>query len=229
MKSVIEMRDVSCLSICLLLLILGCQIEVAAQMTFSPDAPEYYAMDREDIAFDDEQVLLVNYRGFISPRQYSLTQFTNVWYLPLGAPRYEFNLNFLDKGTGRLIEDDVPTKWKSWIDDGKSHDPLGSNFRPNSPSIVVTQDEKWQPNQYYRSATFHKEYDHKWVSFAAKSWTNVSFEDDEVFLKLQMTNRNSEDLNMTIIPNQISEIVEQYAKQGLPLDLLMPNLLMPLP
>ncbi|TWO34672.1 hypothetical protein E1J38_002105 [Seonamhaeicola sediminis] len=185
-----------------------------AQKKYTPADPEYYAMHREDIKFDDEQVLLVNYRGFISPRQYSVTQFTNVWFLPLGAPRYEFNLNFYDKGTERLIEDDVPTKWKSWIDDGESHDPLGSNFRPNSPSIMVTQDEKWQPNQYYRSATFHKEYNKKWVSFAAKSWTNVSFEDDEVFIKLELTNRNSKDLNMAIIPNQVTEIVEQYSKQG---------------
>ena len=148
----------------LLLLILalffGVNLLVLAQKETTPADPEYYAMDREDMTFDDEQVLLVNYRGFISPRQYSVTQFTNVWFLPFAAPRYEFNLNFFDKGTGRIIEDDVPTKWKSWIDDGKSYDPLGSNFRPNSPSIMVTQDERWQPNQYYRTATFHKEYNH---------------------------------------------------------------------
>lgn len=185
-----------------------------AQKQITPADPEYYAMDREDIKFDDEQVLLVNYRGFVSPRQYSVTQFTNVWFLPFGAPRYEFNLNFFDKGTGRLIEDDVPTKWKSWIDDGGSYDPLGSNFRPNSPSIMVTQDEKWQPNQYYRKATFHKEYKQKWVSFSAKSWTNVSFEDNEVFIKLTLTNRNSKDLEMTIIPNQVAEIIERYSKEG---------------
>ncbi len=188
---------------------------VFAQQVYSPADPEYYAMDREDMTFDDEQVLLVNYRGFVSPRQYSVTQFTNVWFLPISAPRYEFNLNFFDKGTGRLIEDDVPAKWKSWIDDGGSYDPLGSNFRPNSPSIMVTQDEKWQPNQYYRTATFHKEYNHKWVSFSAKSWTNVSFEDDEVFIKLALTNRNSKDLEMTIIPNQVAEIMECHSKVGL--------------
>ena len=185
-----------------------------AQQEFTPADPEYYAMDRENIAFDDEQVLLFNHRGFISPRQYSVTQFTNAWILPFGAPRYEFNLNFFDKGTGRLIEDDVPKKWKSWIDDGKSYDPLGSNFRPNSPSIMVTQDEKWQPNRYERTATFHKEYNKKWVSFSAKSWTNVSYDDNEVFIKLTLSNRNSEDLEMTIIPNQVAEIIERYTKKG---------------
>lgn len=195
-------------------LILGINIKITGQKQVTPEDPEYYAMDREHIAFDDEHVLLFNHRGFVSPRQYSVTQFTNVWFLPLGSPRYEFNLNFFDKGTGRLIEDDVPTKWKSWIDDGGSYDPLGSNFRPNSPSIMVTQDEKWQPNQYERTATFHKEYDKKWVSFSAKSWTNVSFEDDEVFIKLTLTNRNTKDLDMTIIPNQVAEIMELYAKEG---------------
>jgi hypothetical protein len=188
--------------------------KLLAQKNFTPADPEYYAMDREKMAFDDEQVLLVNYRGFVSPRQHSLTQFTNVWFLPIGAPRYEFNLNFFDKGTGRIIEDDVPTKWKSWIDDGKSFDPLGSNFRPNSPSVMVTQDEKWQPNKYHRSATFHKEYNKRWVSFSAKSWTNVSFEDNEVFIKLVLTNRNSKNLEMTIIPNQVAEIMECHFKEG---------------
>lgn len=200
----------------LILFIITCKYrKCIAQQEFTPADPEYYAMDREDIAFDDEQVLLFNHRGFVSPRQYSVTQFTNVWFLPFGAPRYEFNLNFFDKGTGRLIEDDVPKIWKSWIDDGKSYDPLGSNFRPNSPSIMVTQDERWQPNQYERTATFHKEYNKKWVSFSAKSWTNVSYDDDEVFIKLTLTNRNSEDLEMTIIPNQVAEIIERYTKSTL--------------
>lgn len=197
-----------------LLSVLGTTNKVMAQRQFTPADPEYYAMDREDITFDDEQVILVNYRGFISPRQYSVTQFTNVSFLPIAAPRYEFNLNFFDKGTGRLIEDDVPTKWKSWIDDGGSYDPLGSNFRPNSPSIMVTQDEKWQPNQYRRTATFHKEYNQKWVSFSAESWTNVSFEDDEVFIKLVLTNRNSKDLNMTVMPNQVAEKMIVSGKEG---------------
>jgi hypothetical protein len=196
-----------------LALITVCQYAIS-QNIHTPADPEYYAMDREHITFDDEQVLLVNYRGFVSPRQYSVTQFTNVWFLPIGAPRYEFNLNFFDKWTERLIEDDVPTKWKSWIDDGKSYDPLGSNFRPNSPSIMVTQDEKWQPNSYHRTATFHKEYNKKWVSFSAESWTNVSYDDNEVFIKLTLENRNSKDLEMTVIPNQIAEIIERYSKKG---------------
>jgi len=189
-------------------------IVVLAQNTPTPADPEYYAMDRENIRFDDYQMLLVNYRGFVSPRQYSVTQFTNVQFLPIQAEQYNFNLNFYDKGTGRLIEDDVPTKWKSWIDDRKSYDPLGSNFRPNSPSVMVTQDERWQPNQYKRSATFHKEYNKIWVSFSARSRTNVAYDDDEVFIKLVLSNRNSKDLELTIIPNQVAETIQCHFKEG---------------
>lgn len=198
----------------IILLTFYVNIVAQAQSIFTPADPEYYAMDREDIRFDDYQMLLVNYRGFVSPRQYSVTQFTNVQFLPIQAELYNFNLNFYDKGTGRLIEDDVPVKWKSWIDDRQSYDPLGSNFRPNSPSIMVTQDEQWQPNQYKRSATFHKEYHKTWVSFSAKSWTNVAYDDDEVFIKLVLSNRNSKNLEMTIVPNQVAEHIHCHFKEG---------------
>ena len=122
--------------------ILGTNDKINAQKEITPADPEFYAMDREHIAFEDEHVILINYRGSVSPRQYSVTQFTNVQFLPISSSRYEFNLNFFDKNTQRLIEDDVPTKWKSWIDDSGSYDPLGSNFRPNSPSIMVTQEKR---------------------------------------------------------------------------------------
>ncbi len=185
-----------------------------AQKQFTSADPEYYKMDREDIAFEDFHTLLFNYRGYVSPRQYSITQFTHVQFLPIQAEMYNFNLNFYDKGTERLIEDDVPTRWKSWIDDRKSYDPLGSNFRPNSPSVMVTQDEDWMPNLYHRTGTFHKEYNNKWVSFSAESWTSVSYSDDEVFIKLKLVNRNSNILNMTIIPNQVAEEIIASAKEG---------------
>jgi hypothetical protein len=185
-----------------------------AQEAYTPADPEYYAMDRENMRFDDYQTILVNYRGFVSPRQYSTTQFTNVQFLPVSAEEYNFNMNFYDRGTGRLIEDDVPTMWKSWIDDREEFDPLGSNFRPGSPSIMVTQDEKWQPNAYFRSATFHKEYDGKWVSFSVKSRTSVSFNDDEVFIELHIRNRNTEDLDLILIPNHDAEKLVYHYKEG---------------
>jgi hypothetical protein len=79
---------------------------------------------------------------------------------------------------------------------------------------MVTQDEQWQPNQYKRSATFHKEYNKAWVSFSAKSWTNVAYDDDEVFIKLVISNRNVKDLALTLIPNQVAEHIQCHFKEG---------------
>lgn len=194
--------------------ILRTDSKVRAQKLITPADPEYYAMDRENINFEDYHTLLFNYRGFVSPRQYSITQFTHVQFLPIAAEMYNFNLNFYDKGTGRLIEDDVPVKWKSWIDDRGSFDPLGSNFRHNSPWVMVTQDESWRPNLAHRKGTFHKEKDNKWVSFSAESWTSVAYKDDEVFIKLKLRNRNTEDLDLTIIPNQVAENIVCQFKEG---------------
>ena len=188
--------------------------ELAAQPKFTPADPEYYAMARENINFEDYHTFLFNYRGFVSPRQFSITQFTHVQFLPISAEMYNFNLNFYDKGTKRLIEDDVPVRWKSWIDDRENFDPLGSNFRHNSPWIMVTQDESWRPNLAHRKGTFHKEKDKKWVSFSAESWTSVAYKDDEVFIKLKLHNRNSNDLNLTIVPNQVADDIICGFKEG---------------
>jgi len=197
-----------------LLAIFSIQQNIKAQIQYTPADPEYYAMHREDITFEDFHMLLFNYRGFVSPRQFSITQFTHVQFLPIASENYEFNLNFYDKGTQRLINDDVPTRWKSWIDDRESFDPLGSNFRHNSPWVMVTQDESWRPNLAHRTGTFHKEHNGKWVSFSAESWTSVSSNDDEVFIKLKLVNRNSEDLKLTIVPNQLAEDITVGFKEG---------------
>jgi len=188
--------------------------KLTAQPAYTPSDPEYYAMDREHINFEDYHVFLFNYRGFVSPRQFSITQFTHVQFLPISAEMYNFNLNFYDKGTGRLIEDDVPVMWKSWVDDRERFDPLGSNFRHNSPWIMVTQDESWRPNLAYRKGTFHKEKDKKWVSFSVESWTSVAYKDDEVFIKLKLYNRNSKNLDLTIIPNQVADNILCGFKEG---------------
>ncbi|MCB9250584.1 MAG: hypothetical protein H6613_19610 [Ignavibacteriales bacterium] len=79
---------------------------------------------------------------------------------------------------------------------------------------MVTQDEDWMPNLYHRTGTFHKEYNNNWVSFSAESWTSVSYNDDEVFIKLKITNRNSENLDMTIIPNQVADKIIVRGKEG---------------
>jgi len=64
------------------------------QKNISTADPEYNAMDRENIRFDDYQILLVNHRGFVGPRQYSITQFTSVSFLPIQAELYNFKPNW---------------------------------------------------------------------------------------------------------------------------------------
>ena len=175
-----------------------------AQNSYSPADPEYYAMERQQIRFDDQQVMLFNFRGFACPRQYSMTSFTNVQFLPMAAPSYTFNLNFLDQNTGKIVRDDVPAIWDKWINEGSGIDPLGANFRPNSPFLMVTQNEKWQPNAYIRSGTFHKEIEGKWLSFSIHSFTNVSYNADEVYLKVILKNRKEKPLALTITPQQVA-------------------------
>lgn len=184
------------------------------QLVKSPSDPAYYSMDRQQMRFDDFQVLLLNFRGFVCPRQYSITCFTNVQFLPLSAPFYSFNLNFLDDISGKTIRDDVPAIWDKWINEGKGDDPLGSNFRPDSPFLMVTQDEKWQPNAYFRSGTFHKELDGRWISFSARSVTNVSYDDDEVFIKLTLRNRGEKPLKLTVMPEQVAARMMCDGMQG---------------
>jgi hypothetical protein len=176
-----------------------------AQKPATPSDPEYYAMERQQMQFDDFQIFLVNFRGSVCPRQYSMTCFTRVSFMPLSADTYTFNLNFQDTNTGILVRDDVPVIWEKYIrDGGRGDDPLAANFRPNSPYMMVTQDERWQPNSYFRSGTFHKEIGGKWLSFSINSHTSVSYSNDEVFLKLVIRNRKEEPLKLTLLPQQIA-------------------------
>ncbi len=192
-------------TILLLLLCFTCfEATSLAQNRFLPSDPEYYSMNRQQMRFDDYQVMLINYRGFVSPRQYSMTSFTNVQFLPFSSPSYSFNLNFFDSTSGKTVRDDVPRIWDEWIREGKGDDPLAANFRPNSPFMMVTQDERWQPNAYLRSGTFHKEIDGKWLSFSINTTTSVSYSTDEVFLKIVMKNRKDKPLKLTLIPQQIA-------------------------
>ncbi len=192
-----------------ILLIIGLSMNGLAQsglilQPITPSDPEYYSMERSQMQFDDYQTLLINYRGFVCPRQYSITSFTNVQFLPIIAPSYTFNLNFHDNNTGITVRDDVPVIWDKWINEGKESDPLAANFRPNSPYMMVTQDEKWQPNSYFRTGTFHKEIAGKWCSFSISSYMSVSSSDDEVFLKITLKNRKEKPLKLTLIPQQIA-------------------------
>lgn len=159
--------------------------------------PEDLEMPRSQIYLDDDQIILFNGRGFASPRQYSVTGVTSLYFFPIEWHDYDFWMNFQDKHTGTIIQDNTPELFKV------GPDPLGCNFRPGAPMLFVTQDELWQPNHYYREATFHKQIKGKWISFRTESWTSVSGEKNEVFLKLKITNNKLDSLDMTIQPCQL--------------------------
>lgn len=186
------------------IIIIGTCPVCMAQQSATPADPEYYKMDRPQMRFDDYQVMLFNYRGFICPRQYSMTSFTSVQFLPFSAPAYAFNLNFYDSNTGITVRDDVPAIWDKWVYEGTGVDPLGANFRPGSPMLMVTQDEIWQPNAYFRSGTFHKEVDGKWLTFSIKSCTSVAYDRDEAYIRITLRNRGDDSLKLTLMPQQIA-------------------------
>lgn len=166
--------------------------------------PEMLAMSREKMVSKDDQVLLFNGRGMASPRQYSATGITAPKFYPIDLPDYDFYINFREVQTGTEIRDDVPIFWEEWTTHKRGMDPLGCNFRPYAPMVMVTQDEVWQPNMYTRTGTFHKEIDGQWISFSTKTWTSVSGDKDEIFLRLQIHNRDKQTLSMILEPHQIA-------------------------
>jgi hypothetical protein len=162
--------------------------------------PEMLSMRREKMTFLDDQVLLFNSRGYASPCQYSATGITYPRFFPIDIPSYNFYFNFLDTLTGLEIRDDVHLIYKN-----HEYDPLACNFRPGAPMVMVTQDEVWQPNLYTRTSTFHKEINNEWITFSLKTWTSVSGEKDEIFLKIRIHNRNKKALSLTLAPHQSAD------------------------
>lgn len=184
-------RIIYCL-FCLFIIQNGFATDVPKVLT-----PEDLQMHRNQIYLDDDQMILFNGRGFASPRQYSVTGVTSLYFFPIEWHGYDFWINFKDKHTGTIIQDNTPELFRN------GPDPLGCNFRPGTPMLFVTQDEVWQPNQYYREATFHKEIKGQWISFRTESWTSVSGEKDEVLLKLKIINNDFADLDVTLQPRQV--------------------------
>lgn len=165
---------------------------------------DYLSFRRETMQFEDEQLLLFNGRGFISPMEFSMTSFTNVQFLPFALRYYVFCINMLEKETGILIRDDVASEWKKWTDQGYGWDPLGANFRPYAPMVVVTQDEEWKPNLYTRTGTFYKNISDKTINLSLCTATCVSGEKDEALIKYRIRNRDNEPVTLIMQPAHIN-------------------------
>ena len=67
---------------------------------------------------------------------------------------------------------------------------------------MLLQKETWQPNLYVRTGTFHKIFDSKWITFGIQTKASVSADKDEIYLEVEIHNRNSEPLTLTVIPQQ---------------------------
>lgn len=197
-------------------LILGLSLPTLslAQIQTKILTPEMLSMERSKMYLEDNQVILFNGIGSCSPRQFSITGVGNLRFYPIDIPDYDFHFNFFDNCTKTLIQDDTPLLWKEWREKGTGTDPLGANFRPGFAKLLVTQDEVWQPNQYYRKGVFHKKVDASWISFGIESWTSVSGSEDEVFLKIKLVNYDTEQLDLTLIPVQIANLLNLPGKSG---------------
>ncbi len=164
--------------------------------------PEMLGMPREEIRFSDNQLRLFNGRGCIYVKQNSLTGLHTVQFPPVDILQYQFRLDFRDDTHGIMMQDNVPELWEDWKEKRSGYDPLGVNFRAGYPYAILSQNEYWKPNSYYREGTYHKKYGKNWVSFGIETETVVSGSEDEVYLEVRLINRSDQPLSLTIIPVQ---------------------------
>lgn len=197
------------------ILLLGAGSTVAEAQHASALTQEALRFPREKMTFEDDQLILFNGRGFVSPREFGMTSFTNVQFQPLNlAGAYDFYINMLEEEAKLVIRDDVATQWKAWCDEMTGWDPLGANFRAYAPKVLVTQDEEWRPNLYTRTGIFNKELEGRWINFGMKTATCVSATDDEVLLKIEMHNRDKALLKLTLMPSHIAKTLSCGGQSG---------------
>jgi hypothetical protein len=171
---------------------------------------------RENMQFDDDQVLLFSGRGFVCPCEYSMTSFTNVEFLPIALHNYNFCIHLKEESTNTLIRDDIPADWKTWADKGQGWDPLATNFRSYAPKAVVTQDEVWKPNLYTRKGTFYKVINNKVIKLGLKSATCVSSQRDEVLIRYEISNRDAASVSLVLIPAHLIDSLPCSGETGSP-------------
>ena len=173
--------------------------EVSAQKL----TPEMLGKPREEIHFTDNQLRLFNGRGCIYPKQNSLTGLHMVQFPPVDIAQYQFRIDIRDDNHGILMKDNIPELWDEWKEKKSGYDPMGVNFRAGYPYAILSQNEYWKPNSYYREGTYHKKYGKDWVSFAIETESMVSGERDEVYLEIKVTNRGDQLLSFTMLPVQL--------------------------
>ena len=172
-------------------------LQVATQLT-----PELLGMDRNQIVLSARRLRLFNGRGTVSIRDWSVTGFQTLQFPPIYARDYHFQLAFRDEKAKVLIQDLTADAHEKLTAGMNARDPLASNFASSRPFATLLQREHWQPNLYARTGTFHKKFNDTWVTFGIQTKTSVSADKDEIYLEVEIHNRNSEPLSLTVIPQQ---------------------------
>ncbi len=164
--------------------------------------PEVLGMPRSQIVFTDRMLRLFNGRGAVSVRNQCVTGLQRLQFPPIAVRHYKFYLAFREAQTGTLIQDIEPEGYEQSARTEKGPNPLGYNSSPSLPYVMLLQRAYWQPNAYYRTGTFHKELKGHWISFRIKTKASVSAVADEIYLRVELENRESEPLVLTAIPDQ---------------------------
>jgi len=173
--------------------------------------PELLGMSREKIAFGGPMLRIFSGRGAVSIRDKSVTGLEGLQFPPLDFPDYRFSLSFQEARTGTLIQDTVPDVFDRLLQTGQGPNPLGLNFVPGTPYVLIWQRAYWQPNCYTRTGTFDKEFGAHTISFGMTTQASVSHADDEVYQAVEIANRGGEALALTVLPNQqASDLTLRY-------------------
>jgi len=163
---------------------------------------ELLMMPRMQAVFSGRRLRLFNGRGSVSVRDWTVTGLQAPDFLPIALRNYTFQLAWKIRQGDVLIQDVVGDQHETLVITGQGASPLGDNFSPRLPLVVLLQEETWRPNLYHRTGTFHKLIQGQWISFGLETWLSVSAESDEAYLHLKIHNRESTPLSMTVLPVQ---------------------------
>ena len=171
---------------------------VGKQAEQSPQIPQLtvkdLGMERYNIARPDSMQWIFNGRGKCYPRRFSLTGFNGLNQIT-GPWEYRFRFDFVEKRSGVRIMDNVPEVMDT-------NDPCGWNFRAGAPFCIVPQDDTWYPHASRRTGSFHKNFKTGTVSFGIATRTLVSARTSEVLLAVEIENRDTAPLTLTLLPMQ---------------------------
>ena len=170
--------------------------------TSSALTPEMLGMPRTQIAFGDRMLRVFNGRGAISIRDKSLTGLETLQFPPVDIRDYRFFLAFRETKSKVLIQDVVPDVYDYMADTGKGPHPLGLNFTPGTPIVMLLQQAYWEPNAIFRTGTFHKQFGDRWISFAISTKASVAADADEIYMAVEIENRQADPLELVVSPDQ---------------------------